>query len=462
MIPVQLDTKIFIDLLAKLVSETQQLQNNPPNNIPKEGLACKHVMDILEPYSVKNNGSLHIEQIDYVKGRSNLIVKYLGTTNKTLTFAGSHFDVVSADPKEWKRNPFKLIIEQSPIINNLPTEPPIIGNLSGEPPIIGNLSGESPILYGRGTSDCLCNVALLTDLMRQLAIEKPVLKYNIYMIVIANEEHGGDLNVGINHLFKDGKLTEIKNGPVYWLDSADIFPTIATGSHLTWKLTVNGKKGHSGHITNTINPILLGMEALKVIMGVVHKSFPKHPKEIEYQLHQSTNMKPIYVHVPEGSSVNQIPDQMTILGDVRIVPFYKIKDVQFVIEDAVKYLNNNMKSIPTFHSVFKNVLDDNSKGYIKIEWTKDPYVGIACDLNSIGYKLLAESTKDIMGVNKSIASLGSLPLVADLQNKGYDVQIMGYGVGDMAHSNDEYCRLGDVQKGFRILSRLLTKYNNSI
>ena len=40
-------------------------------------------------------------------------------------------------------------------------------------------------LYGRGTTDCLGHVALITDLFIQLAENKPQLKYNVVAVFIA-------------------------------------------------------------------------------------------------------------------------------------------------------------------------------------------------------------------------------------------------------------------------------------
>ena len=54
-------------------------------------------------------------------------------------------DVVPANPETWKRDPFKLTVE-----------------------------GDH--LYGRGATDCLGHVALLTELMMGLAIERPALQ----------------------------------------------------------------------------------------------------------------------------------------------------------------------------------------------------------------------------------------------------------------------------------------------
>ena len=59
---------------------------------------------------------------------------------KICSFVGSHMDVVPADPSGWDRDPFKLIIE-------------------------------GDLMYGRGTTDCLGHVALLTELMVSVAKE---------------------------------------------------------------------------------------------------------------------------------------------------------------------------------------------------------------------------------------------------------------------------------------------------
>jgi acetylornithine deacetylase/succinyl-diaminopimelate desuccinylase-like protein len=65
--------------------------------------------------------------------------------------------VVPADPTVWERPPFKLIIE-----------------------------GDK--LYGRGTTDCLGHVALITCLFRALAILKPDLDIDVHAVFIASEE----------------------------------------------------------------------------------------------------------------------------------------------------------------------------------------------------------------------------------------------------------------------------------
>jgi acetylornithine deacetylase len=67
-----------------------------------------------------------------------VIIKYPGVTDKIVSFVGSHLDVVPASPSSWERDPFTLF-------------------------------REGDLLFGRGTTDCLGHVAMLTDFFATLA-----------------------------------------------------------------------------------------------------------------------------------------------------------------------------------------------------------------------------------------------------------------------------------------------------
>ena len=49
--------------------------------------------------------------------------------------------------------------------------------------------------------------------------------------------------------------------------------------------------------------------------------------------------------------------------------------------------------------------------------------GIACNLDSPAFKKLDEATKEVIGESKPYSICGSLPLVGDLQEAGFDVQV---------------------------------------
>lgn len=140
-----------------------------------------------------------------------------GTGDKTVTFLGSHLDVVPANPETWEVDPFRLTTD-----------------------------GDK--LYGRGTTDCLGHVAMITDLMISLAEERPELKRTVLAIFIANEENGEVAGVGVDGLHTSGKLDElgINRGPIFWVDSADSQPCVGTVGNLQWTIKASGKLFHSG------------------------------------------------------------------------------------------------------------------------------------------------------------------------------------------------------------------------
>ena len=60
-------------------------------------------------------------------------------------------------------------------------------------------------LYGRGTTDCLGHVAVITTLFSQLAELKPELNVNVNAVFIASEEASGP-GVGVDALMASGKM----------------------------------------------------------------------------------------------------------------------------------------------------------------------------------------------------------------------------------------------------------------
>lgn len=190
-----------------------------------------------------------MQRISFVEGRGNLIIKYPGTTDKIMSFIGSHLDVVPADASTWTKNPF--ILER-----------------------------EGDKLHGRGTTDCLGHVALITDFFATLAEHKFPLKTTIAAVFIANEENGTFKGIGVDQLSKEGHLDALKSGPVFWIDAADSQPCLGTAGNVQWKLTVTGKIFHSGMPHKTVNSIEMAMDTVSYIQGKFYNEFSRLPQEV--------------------------------------------------------------------------------------------------------------------------------------------------------------------------------------
>ena len=127
-------------LLSRVIMPMHKFQFIPKNN----RFAAAHVLKALEPHT-KEGGPLKVQSVEQAEGRTNLIITYKAAveTDKVISFVGAHFDVVPiASPEVWKHDPYQLTVE-----------------------------GDK--LYGRGTTDCLGHVALLTEMFLFLARNKP-------------------------------------------------------------------------------------------------------------------------------------------------------------------------------------------------------------------------------------------------------------------------------------------------
>lgn len=150
---------------------------------------------------------------------------------------------------------------------------------------------------------------------------------------------------------------------------------------------------------------------------------------------QQSNMKPTQVSCTPGS-LNQLPPVCTIQGDIRFNPFYDAKEVTSKVDSYVAEINadpngvllafNNQCHGP--HSKYALSGDYELVGSIVWKWVSTGENGVACKLDSKGYKAICEATEDVLGEVKPYAIGGSLPLIRDLQDQGFDVQISGYGI----------------------------------
>jgi acetylornithine deacetylase len=431
----QMNSPRFMSLLEKLISVSEFLQNSPAQGLnPQEDLASNFVLEALEPYLKENGGVLEIQRIAFVEGRGNVIIRYpaVNRTPETgvVSFVGSHFDVVPATPATWERNPFKLTVE-------------------------------GDLLHGRGTTDCLGHIAMLTDLLISLAENKVALKHDLVMVFIANEENGTFSGVGVDQLAIEGYLDDLKRGPLFWIDAADGEPCIGTAGACQWELKAKGKLFHSGLPHRGINAIEFANDATRYCQRRFFQDFPRHPKEEEYKFTTQSTFKATQISCSAGT-LNQIPADCTVQGDIRLSPFYDMQEVCAKIASYVAEINANPSLVedPEFrgpHS--KYVLYENGevieKGDIALKWLVHGENGVACKLDSKGFHALTEATRTVLGDCKPYSIGGSLPLIRDLQDQGFDVQISGYGLSARYHADNEYASLTSLQNATRIISNVI-------
>ncbi|RLN68556.1 hypothetical protein BBP00_00000952 [Phytophthora kernoviae] len=425
---ITLDETAYVELLRKVIGVAEKVQNAPSLGlIPQENLVSDIILAELAPYTTNKGGYLTVERVEFIPGRGNVIITYqhpeFAHIEKTVAYVGSHMDVVPANPEGWQRDPFTLTVE-----------------------------GDK--LYGRGTTDCLGHVVLMAEFFKELAKRKVRLETKVVCVLIASEENTEIPGVGVETLMESGKIDFIKNGPVIWVDCSDSQPCIGTAGVITWTLKATGKLFHSGLPNLGINGIELGMDALTKIQEYFYQEFGPVEKEKEYNYSCPSTMKPTRIE-SSTNGLNQIPPWVKISGDVRLSPFYDMKDLIAKMQSCVADLNANITSLEGKRGpVSKYTLpDENWNGKLELTFDKEYFEGIACSLDSVGYKSMHAAISDVLGEAKPFSISGSLPLVRDLQRAGLDLTLVGFGKSSVYHGDNEYCQLSDMKDGIKILAR---------
>ena len=69
---------------------------------------------------------------------------------------------------------------------------------------------------------------------------------------------------------------------------------------------------------------------------------------------------------------------------------------------------------------------------MEITWGDHLLAGVACSLDSVGYKALVSATEEVLGEAKPYAICGSLPLVREMKDEGFDLQVRVYIIFSVA------------------------------
>jgi acetylornithine deacetylase/succinyl-diaminopimelate desuccinylase-like protein len=429
-----LNEQRFLDLLGRLVGHARNLQNSPGAGlVPEEKLAADVVSSTLEPHVA--SGFLKLEAVAAPghEKRPSLVITVPGTDPSagSIGFVGAHFDVVPADEKGegWTRDPFKLHVDPD------------------------------GTLYGRGVTDCLGHVAVITDLLAQLGEKGLRPKRTLKVVFIANEEDSPIPEIGLDYVVAQKKMDDLNGHPVYWLDSADFGPTVGTAGMAGWELEVNGVAGHSGMPQNCVNALELGMAITMVLTEWFRKAFGPHPDEQRWGFASPSSMKATVIHAP-NAKINKIPGQVKIEGDIRLTPFYEMSTVMEGVQGFVRQLNDALAqgTLPT-EGFPRAVTQSGQRASLALKFKGRPLEGVACKLDSPALSELLNAIRHVRGPDaaKPSSLTGSLPLVKELQRAGCDVQITGFGRTAWYHAPNEQAHLAEFKQGFGVLRELLVR-----
>jgi len=57
---------------------------------------------------------------------------------------------------------------------------------------------------------------------------------------------------------------------------------------------------------------------------------------------------------------------------------------------------------------------------------------------------------------------GTLPIIAELRDEGFDVQVTGFGRMEAYHAVDEFAKLSELAQGYRVIFRIIATLDATI
>ncbi len=348
----------------------------------------KPCTEYIEEWFEERNIDTTLVQEPYLD-RPQLIAR-IGDGSPNIVLNG-HIDVVPAgDHSEWKHSPFKAEEKDGKI-------------------------------YGRGACDMKSNVALamvlalvLKDRFRDGELEGSL------TVQIAIGEETGEPGTK--------KLLEIDDGGDFGVVMEPTSMKTATSEKgLAWyEIEVEGKSSHASRPEEGINPIISARPLLKRL--------EEYDEEIKEKSHDLVG-KPhsTITKFKAGTKENVIPEKATITLDRRFLPGESISDVD-------EEINEILKDFSETHGI--ETTWERTKTYEPAEADEDNQL----------VKTFRKYSKQIGGVPDE--SYGT-KFSSDFRNfvNDSDIQAITWGPHDpdLAHTIDEYVRIEDIKKGWKVL-----------
>lgn len=364
--------------LIKLTRDLIMIRSeNPPGNEVK---IANFVKKQLEEIGLK--AKIYV----FKKDRPNVLAFFPGKINKTL-LVSPHLDTVPAGIN-WKHDPFGAEINKGRI-------------------------------YGRGATDCKCNVAMALEALRGLREENITPLYNILFAATADEETGS--KCGLIPL-----LTKKIIDPDFALilDSDEFDIVVAQKGLMHFKVKIFGKSAHGAYPDRGINAIEI---ASRIICELKNFKFKFRPHPLLKS--PTVNIGKIY----GGEKVNVVAEYCEFEVDLRYLPGMQKNSI----------ISNIKKIAAAYAKKFKIEFNDIQKPYTVRK-------------NHLLVKRLINTAKNF-GINSSLKGSEGATVITFFQDRGIPAVSFGCGSSGCAHAQDEYVGIKSLYLGASILEAFLKK-----
>lgn len=365
----------------RLVRLTQDLvrinSENPPGNERKIAAFVKKYLEAI---------GLSPKIYEFKERRDNVLVFFRGSTNKTLLIT-PHLDTVPAG-LNWKSAPFSGEIKNGKI-------------------------------FGRGATDCKCNLAIALEALRSLCKDGIKPQCNVLFAACADEEAGS--KYGLIPLLKK-KIINPNYALV--LDSDEFKIITAQKGLMHFKVKIFGKSAHGAYPERGINAIEI---ASRVICALKEYKF-------NYTAHPLLNKPTVNIgKIFGGEKVNIIADYCEFEVDLRYLPATHSGEIISELKNIIK----------KFSKKFRVEFNDIQKPYTIDE--KHPLV-----------KSLIEAIREVK-IKPQIKGSAGATVITFFKARNIPAVSFGCGSSACSHGSNEYVKIDNLYKGARILERFLRK-----
>lgn len=274
-------------------------------------------------------------------------------------------------------------------------------------------------IYGRGASDCKCNIAVCLEAARIIRENNIALDYDLIIAATADEEAGSAL--GLVPLLEKGI---IKPAHALVMDGGMFKIEIMQKGVLRLNAIIYGKKAHGAYPWKGENAI---EKAAEIILNLKTYKFDVAPHPLVHPPTINIGL------IKGGTGINIVPDECEFTIDLRFLPGMNaadiIREIKALIEKTTtRYKLDFLCEQPAYHISEKSVLATKLKSALKKN-----------------------------GIMPEIAGCEGATVMAFFQKFG--IPAISFGVGpDNAHQTDEYVEIEALEKGAKVLLDFLKAF----
>ncbi len=393
-------TNEIIELQQKLVS----IQAISPKS---GGTGEKEKTDFLTAY-LKDLNLGTVEEIQVpdpdspVGYRPTLVCRIPGQNTARTVWLMAHTDVVPAgDLSKWNTNPFELKVEGDKMI-------------------------------GRGTEDN--HQGLVASLMAARAFKEEGItpQYNIALLFVADEEMGSYF--GIGPILKERPDFFGKDDIIVVPDGGTPDGTqveVAEKSMCWTKFRVLGKQCHASMPGNGINAMKAGAK-LVTLLDDLYNIFSDQDPVFAPPISTFEPTKK-EANVP---NINTIPGEDIFYLDCRILPHYKLSDVEAAIR-----------------KIAERVERENGVT-VEISFTQREQAAPATDVNAPVVKGLQAAIKEVYGVDATPQGIGGGTVAAHIRRLGFSAAVWSK-IDETMHGPNEYSLISNTKGDAKVFAHLI-------